>query len=90
LEVAESDEFCLQCQVCSRACPPDAIADTKQLVRRVEKWYVDFDKCIPCFGGTLGCAICVARCPWSKPGTAPRPAAKLIRRRARRNAEDAQ
>lgn len=83
-----ADDFCLQCQVCSRACPPDAIANDKQMVRGVEKWYVDFDKCIPYFGATLGCAICIARCPWSKPGTAPRLAEKLLRRRERRRAAD--
>jgi epoxyqueuosine reductase QueG len=83
-----ADDFCLQCQVCSRACPPDAIADDKQMVRGVEKWYVDFDKCIPYFGAALGCAICIARCPWSKPGTAPRLAEKLLRRRDRRRAAD--
>lgn len=81
-----ADEFCTQCQVCTRACPPDAISDTKQMVRGIEKWYVDFDKCIPYFGETLGCAICIAKCPWSKPGTAPRLAKKMLRRRARRQA----
>lgn len=79
-----ADDFCTQCQVCTRACPPDAITDAKQMVRGVEKWYVDFDKCIPYFGETLGCGICIAKCPWSKPGTAPRLAKKLLRRRARR------
>ena len=78
-----ADDFCTNCQVCTRACPPDAIFDTKQTVRGVEKWYVDFDKCIPYFGEALGCGICIARCPWSKPGTAPRLAEKMLARRAR-------
>ena len=81
-----ADEFCTQCQVCARACPPDAISNEKYHVRGVEKWYVDFDKCIPYFGETLGCALCLAVCPWSKPGTAPRLAEKMLRRRARRAA----
>jgi ferredoxin len=38
-----ADEFCMTCQVCTRACPPDAIADHKQMVRGVERWYVDND-----------------------------------------------
>jgi Pyruvate/2-oxoacid:ferredoxin oxidoreductase delta subunit len=79
-----ADEFCTKCRVCTRACPPEAISDTKRWVRGVEKWSVDFDKCIPYFGETLGCGVCIARCPWSKPGTTPRFAEKLLRRRARR------
>ena len=77
-----ADDFCTNCQICTRACPPDAITPEKQFVRGVEKWYVDFDKCIPYFGETLGCGICIARCPWSKPGTAPKLADKMSARRA--------
>lgn len=77
------DDFCTRCRVCSDACPPDAIFDTKQMVRGELKWYVDFDRCIPYFNDTLGCGICIARCPWSLPGVAPRLAEKMLRRRAR-------
>lgn len=63
------DDYCTRCQACSNACPPDAIFDEKQLVRGVEKWYVDFDKCIPYFGEALGCAVCIIKCPWSRPGS---------------------
>jgi epoxyqueuosine reductase len=78
-----ADEFCVRCQVCINACPPTAISDNKQMVRGVEKWYVDFDKCIPYFNETHGCGICIAVCPWSRPGTAPRLAEKMLRRRKR-------
>jgi len=78
-----ADEFCVRCQVCINACPPDAICNEKQLVRGVEKWYVDFDKCVPYFNETHGCGICIAVCPWSKPGAAPRLAEKMLRRRQR-------
>jgi len=78
-----ADEFCTRCQVCANACPPDAIADEKQTVRGVKKWYVDFDKCVPYFNETHGCGICIAVCPWSRPGAAPRLAEKLLRRRQR-------
>ncbi len=84
LEDFGSEDFCLNCQVCTRACPPGAIANDKQMVRGVEKWYVDFDKCIPYFGETLACGICIARCPWSKPGTGPRLAEKMLNRRLRK------
>lgn len=76
-----AEDFCASCQVCANACPPAAIADTKQWVRGAEKWYVDFDKCMPYFASTWGCGICIAACPWSKPGTAPRLAEKMLKRR---------
>ena len=82
-----ADDFCSSCQVCTKACPPGAISETKQTVRGVEKWYVDFDKCIPFFGEALGCGICIARCPWSRPGTAPKLAEKMTARRARETEE---
>lgn len=78
------DDFCTQCQVCVRLCPPDAIFNTKQWVRGSEKWYVDFDKCIPYFNDTLGCGICIAECPWSLPDVAPRLSQKMLRRRERK------
>ena len=62
------DELCTSCRRCTLDCPPDAIVDDKQIVRGVEKWYVDFDKCIPYFAMTEGCGICIEVCPWSEPG----------------------
>ncbi len=79
-----SEEFCLNCQICANACPPGAISNDKQMVRGVEKYYVDFDKCIPYFGETLACGICLSVCPWSKPGTGPKLSEKLLSRRARK------
>jgi Pyruvate/2-oxoacid:ferredoxin oxidoreductase delta subunit len=81
------DDFCAQCQVCTRLCPPDAIFEDKQLVRGEHKWYVNFDKCIPYFNDTLGCGICIAECPWSRPGVAPGLMQKMLRRRERKSAE---
>jgi Pyruvate/2-oxoacid:ferredoxin oxidoreductase delta subunit len=77
-----ADDFCTACRLCEQACPPDAIADHKQRVRGETKWYVDFDKCVPYFNETYGCGICIAICPWSRPGIAPRLADKLARRQA--------
>lgn len=82
-DIFGADDFCSSCQVCTKACPPGAISPQKQTVRGIEKWYVDFDKCIPYFGEALGCGICIARCPWSRPGTAPKLAEKMLARRAR-------
>jgi ferredoxin len=74
------DDFCSRCRVCENACPPYAIEPTKKLVRGTVKWYVDFDKCIPFFAETSGCAICLAVCPWTQPGVGLNLAAKLARR----------
>jgi ferredoxin len=76
-----SEEFCQNCQICVNACPPDAISNSKQMVRGDEKWYVDFDKCIPYFVDNLVCGICLAVCPWSRPGIADNLVKKMARRR---------
>ncbi len=75
-----ADEFCTRCQACSNACPPQAIFEEKQLVRGARKWYVDFDRCLPYFNETAGCAVCLAACPWSKPGVADKLLVKLAQK----------
>lgn len=77
------DDFCANCRICEDACPPEAIFHEKQTVRGDRKWYVDFDKCLPFFNQTHGCAICIAVCPWSRPGVGPALAQKLARRAGR-------
>lgn len=81
-----ADEFCQSCQVCTNACPPEAIVPDKQWVRGDLKWYVDFDKCVPYFVENLGCGICLAVCPWSRPGIAEKLVVKMARRAKARNA----
>ncbi|MEX3008961.1 4Fe-4S dicluster domain-containing protein [Hoeflea sp. TYP-13] len=81
------DSFCANCRVCEDACPPEAIFSEKQTVRGETKWYVDFDKCLPFFNQTHGCAICIAACPWSKPGIGLNLAEKLARRDKRISGE---
>lgn len=78
------DDFCSRCQVCSNACPPDAILPKKVMVRGNNKWYVNFDKCIPFFNENFGCGICIAICPWSMPGRGPKIVEQLLRRAQRR------
>jgi len=82
------DDFCQSCRICEDACPPEALFAEKQTVRGVRKWYVDFDKCLPFFNQTHGCAMCIAACPWSRPGVGVNLAAKLARRSARKGAAD--
>lgn len=76
------DDLCLNCRRCVTDCPPDAIFDDKQLIRGERKWYVDFDKCIPYFVKTNGCAICIEVCPWSVPGRGPSLSQKMLAKRA--------
>jgi ferredoxin len=76
-------DFCLNCRICSDACPPDAIAPEKVLVRGEKRWYVDFDKCLPYFNEASSCAICLAVCPFSRPGVGANLVGKLAARRAR-------
>ena len=78
------DEFCTMCRICEDACPPEALGPEKQWVRGAEKWYVDFERCLPFFNQTNGCAICIAVCPWSRPGVGPGLARKLARRAERK------
>jgi epoxyqueuosine reductase len=75
-----ADEFCNTCQICTRECPPDAISDHKQMVRGVERWYVNFDKCIPYFAEAAACGICIAVCPWTRPNVRPKMLATMARR----------
>ena len=83
-----ADDFCMRCQACANACPPRAIANEKQMVRGVERWYVDFDKCIPYFGEALGCALCLAQCPWSRPRNSANLIQKLRKRAAKTKVAD--
>ena len=80
-EVFGADDFCASCRICADACPPDAIVHDKQLVRGERRWYVDFDKCLPYFNENLGCAICLAVCPFSRPVIGPRLVSKLAKKR---------
>ena len=76
------DDICLTCRRCEIDCPPGAIAPEKQLVRGQTKWYVDFDKCVPYFVKTFGCAICIEVCPWSEPGRGPSISERMLARRS--------
>ncbi len=75
-----ADEFCATCQVCTQACPPGAITPQKQIVRGVERWYVNFDECIPYFAEAASCGICIAECPWTRPSVRPKLLTTMTRR----------
>jgi epoxyqueuosine reductase len=78
-----SDDFCTRCRICSDACPPDAISSQKQLVRGEQRWYVDFDKCLPYFNENMSCAVCTTVCPFSRPIVGTQLVRKLAARRTR-------
>lgn len=75
------DDFCTSCQICVTNCPPHAIFDTKQTVRGVERWYVNFDTCAPYFSQHGGCGICIEVCPWSEAGRGPLMTEKMLAKR---------
>ena len=79
-DVFGADDYCHRCQACTNACPPLAIRADKQLVRGELRWYVDFDRCLPFFNEHQGCAICLAVCPWNRPGVADTLVRKLAMR----------
>ena len=73
------DDFCGSCRICEENCPPHAISPHKQTVRGADKWYVNFDACVPYFAETHGCGI--HACPWSEPGRGPHLVQLLSKRR---------
>ena len=78
------EDLCAGCRRCTIDCPADAISDDKQMIRGVQRWYVDFDRCVPYFVKTMGCGICIEVCPWTKPDRGPSLSAKLLQKRAAR------
>ena len=58
-------DFCTNCQICVQACPVDALTHQPIMVRGVEKYAVNFDKCAPYFVENNGCGICINVCPWN-------------------------
>lgn len=75
------EDLCAGCRRCNIDCPPAAITDEKQWVRGEYRWYVDFDKCVPYFTATYGCAICIEVCPWSEPGRGAKLSQMLLAKR---------
>ena len=54
------------------------------VVRGEERYYVDFDRCLPYFMEHNGCGICAAACPYSRPEVRPRVLKSFERRRRSR------
>lgn len=73
-------DFCELCQLCVKQCPAGAISGEKQMVRGIEKWVTDIDKCAPYFVEHHACGICLEICPWTERG--PRISEMMLHRRS--------
>ncbi|UCB53189.1 MAG: reductive dehalogenase [Candidatus Zixiibacteriota bacterium] len=61
--------FCEKCKKCAQNCPPGAIpTGSKTMVRGVEKWQLDIEKCYH-YWRVIGtdCGLCMKVCPFSHP-----------------------
>ncbi|MTI69684.1 MAG: epoxyqueuosine reductase [Firmicutes bacterium] len=66
-------EFCNKCGNCARSCPVEAIYKKPKFVQishsentkdRYESY--DREKCFVSFSATMGCAVCISVCPFSR------------------------
>ena len=62
-------DFCERCRKCAENCPPGAVSTgSKTVVRGVEKWQLDIEKCYH-YWRVIGtdCGLCMKVCPFSHP-----------------------
>ncbi len=68
------EEYCELCQVCEKECPSKAINSEKAVnVNNVPgvgaiRTCINRERCVEYFSRTMGCAICIKVCPFSKGG----------------------
>ncbi|QBF33371.1 2Fe-2S iron-sulfur cluster-binding protein [Thalassococcus sp. S3] len=65
------EDLCANCTICLQNCPANAIYEDKVWVRGVEKYHLDFDRCMPYFVANETCGICITVCPWSDTDKGP-------------------
>ena len=58
-------EFCEQCMICHRECPPDAFFEEPVERQDGRVTYVKNELCFPYFNKYHGCSICVKVCPFN-------------------------
>ena len=61
-------DFCAMCHKCIRACPVKAIFPQPQPRGDGGMQCIDHDSCRDYFASNLGCAVCLAVCPFSEKG----------------------
>ena len=59
-------DFCDQCHICLRDCPPKAILDEPIIHANGHETYVKNDECFPYFNKYHGCSVCVKVCPFNQ------------------------
>ena len=59
-------DFCENCRICHRECPPDAFYDNPILDPNGQETYVKNELCFPYFNEYHGCSVCVKVCPFNK------------------------
>lgn len=77
-------DFCTNCDLCSKHCPGLAIPDEKQRVRGWDIWHVDTEACLPYFKKYDGCKLCLMVCPYNLEGTQKKDFHILAKELARR------
>jgi epoxyqueuosine reductase QueG len=58
-------DFCMNCNVCQRNCPGDAIPQDHVLTHGIKRWLIDLEKCYP-YSRLRDeyCHLCVDVCPY--------------------------
>ena len=58
-------DFCMNCNVCQRNCPGDAIPQDYVLTQGIKRWLIDLEKCYP-YSRLRDeyCHLCVDACPY--------------------------
>jgi formate hydrogenlyase subunit 6/NADH:ubiquinone oxidoreductase subunit I len=58
-------DFCMNCNVCQRNCPGDAIPQDHVTTRGIKRWLIDLEKCYP-YSRLRDeyCHLCVDVCPY--------------------------
>jgi ferredoxin len=64
-EHAWVEDFCAECGVCIRACPPQAIYPEPLHHETGQITCVDNDRCFPYFSDYHGCSVCIKVCPFN-------------------------
>ena len=64
------EDYCTQCKLCARGCPPQAIHDRPIAHANGLVTCMVNERCFPYFVDNYGCSICIRVCPFQKQGYA--------------------
>jgi Pyruvate/2-oxoacid:ferredoxin oxidoreductase delta subunit len=59
-------DFCENCRICHRECPPDAIFENPIQHADGKETYIKNEVCFPYFNLYHGCSVCVKVCPFNQ------------------------